>query len=115
MTSFHDYLPLANLRTHVARLREAGRPLLCTEWLARGLGSLVATHLPYFRAERIGCFHWGLVNGRTQTHLPWLWSDPEREPVPWFHDVLHPDGAPYDPEEAALLRRLSGYRVRDGG
>jgi hypothetical protein len=107
LTSFHHYLGLAHLRVFVAELRLAGRPLLCTEWLARGLGSLPGTHLPYFRAERIGCFHWGLVNGRTQTHLPWP-ALAQQGPL-WHHDLFHPDGTPYDAREIALFRaQLAG-------
>jgi hypothetical protein len=29
---------------------------------------------------------------------------PKPAPAPWFHDVLRPDGTPFDPEEAAFLR-----------
>jgi hypothetical protein len=104
LTSFHHYLGLEHLRGLVAGLREAGRPLLCTEWLARGLGSLPATHLPFFRAERIGCFHWGLVNGRTQTHLPWPGLEKLARGGLWHHDLLHADGTPYDAAEMATFR-----------
>jgi hypothetical protein len=104
VTSFHHYLGLAHLRGVVDSLRREGRPLLCTEWLARGLGSLAATHLPYFRAEQIGCFHWGLVNGRTQTHLPWPAFARLGEGGLWHHDLFHPDGAPYDAREIEVFR-----------
>jgi hypothetical protein len=102
VVSFHHYLGLEPLRAFVAELRRASRPLLCTEWLARGLGSLPETHLPYFRAERIGCFHWGLVNGRTQTHLPW--PGLPRPAGLWHHDLFHADGTPYDAAELARFR-----------
>jgi hypothetical protein len=104
VASFHHYLGLAHLRAFVGELRAAGRPLLCTEWLARGLGSLPASHLPYFREERIGCFHWGLVNGRTQTHLPWPAFAKLAEGGLWHHDLFHPDGTPWDAAEIALFR-----------
>jgi hypothetical protein len=108
LVSFHNYRDLSALRTQVAELRAHARPLLCTEWLARGLGSRIETHLPYFERERIGCYHWGLCNGRTQTHLPWpaLAELARREPELWFHDLLHGDGRPYDEGELALFRRL---------
>jgi hypothetical protein len=103
-TSFHDYLALEPLARHVEELRAFGRPLVCTEWLARSLGSVPSTHLPYFERERIGCFHWGLVNGRTQTHLPWP-GLPQPPGAPrWHHDLLHPDGTPYDADEIARFR-----------
>lgn len=109
--SFHDYLPLEPLARRVEELRSLGRPLVCTEWLARGLGSIPQTHLPWFARQRIGCFHWGLVNGRTQTHLPWPGLPPPGPDGRWHHDLLHPDGTAYDETEIALFRhwcRASG-------
>jgi hypothetical protein len=103
--SFHDYLPLEKVAEQVAALRAEGRPIVCTEWLARGLRSRPETHLPFFAKERIGCFHWGLVNGRTQTHRPWpgleRWIPDDGV---WHHDLLHADGTPYDEREIALFR-----------
>lgn len=102
--SFHDYLPQGPLAAKVEALRAAGRPLVCTEWLARGLGSRAETHLPYFERERIGCFHWGLVNGRTQTHLPWPGLEALANYGLWHHDLLHADGSPYDAAEIECFR-----------
>ena len=51
-------------------------------------------------------WHWGFVVGRTQTNLWWGRNDPN--PPVWQHDVLHPDGTPYRPEEMELLRNLRG-------
>ncbi|HSP98651.1 MAG TPA: 1,4-beta-xylanase [Candidatus Dormibacteraeota bacterium] len=110
--SFHDYLPLANVAEQVAALRAEGRPIVCTEWLARGLRSLPETHLPFFARERVGAFHWGLVNGRTQTHRPWPGLAPF---IPddgvWHHDLLHADGTAYDEREIALFRSLRPPRA----
>ena len=55
--------------------------MINTEWLNRGRGSLVETCLPVFAREKVGCMHWGLVNGKTQTDLPWGHrpGDPEPE------------------------------------
>jgi hypothetical protein len=108
VVSFHHYLGLENLRDLVAELRRAGRPLLCTEWLARGLGSVPATHLPFFREQGIGCFHWGLVRGRTQTHLPWPGLERLARGGLWHHDLFQPDGTPYDAEEIAFFRAQLG-------
>ncbi len=114
-TSFHDYRALEPLARHAETLRAFGRPLVCTEWLARGLGSRPASHLPFFARERIGCFHWGLVNGRTQTHLPWPGLPQPPGAALWHHDLLHPDGTPYDAGEVAefharCARASSGAR-----
>ena len=101
--SFHNYADLGGLQVQVEQLRTYGRPLMCTEWLARGLGSRPQTHVPYFAHERIGCYHWGLVNGRTQTHLPWPGLEGLVDLGVWHHDLFHPDGRPYDAEELRVL------------
>lgn len=102
--SFHNYLSLEPLAHQVEELRAVGRPLVCTEWLARGLGSVPETHLPWFARERIGCFHWGLVNGRTQTHLPWPGFEALATDGRWHHDLMRSDGAPYAAKEIDLFR-----------
>jgi len=110
VVSFHHYGPPDDLLRLIGELRErTPRPLLCTEYLARQLKSRFETHLPIFREQRIGAVHWGLVAGRTQTIYPWWsWRDetPQPEPEVWFHDVLRPDGTPFDPEETRLLRAM---------
>ena len=50
-------------------------------------------------------FHWGLVNGRTQTHLPWPGFEGLYADGGWHHDMLHADGTPYDADEIAEFRR----------
>ncbi len=37
----------------------------------------------------------------------WFTMDPA-DADPWFHDVLHADGTPYDTEEADLTGQLTG-------
>jgi hypothetical protein len=114
VVSFHCYLDLAGLARGVQDLRtKAGpRPLLCTEWMARKFGSRFGTHLPYFCRDGIDAYSWGLVKGKTQTHLPWGSPPGAAEPEEWFHEVLHPDGTPYREEEAAALRRHTGRAGR---
>lgn len=86
----------------------ADRPCWVTEWLARPLGSTVATHLDQFRQRGTACWCWGLVAGRTQTIFPWGSPAGAPEPELWFHDLFHADGTPYRAEEAALIRRITG-------
>lgn len=107
VTTFHHYDDAAALRARIATLKTQGRPLICTEWMARPLHSVVATHLPLFAEHQIGCYLWGLVNGRTQTHIPWGLLDGATESDLWFHDLFHPDGTPYSLEEVATIRRFS--------
>lgn len=104
--SFHGYDRPDGIRRKIAICREAGRPILCTEWLHRQSGNTFAAILPLFAENNVGWYHWGLVAGRTQTYFHW--GSKKGSPVPkiWQHDVLHPDGTPYDPKEMQLLRDL---------
>jgi hypothetical protein len=117
VVSFHCYLGPDDLRARIGELEQYGRPLLCTEFLARPLGSTFASALPVFADEDVGAYCWGLVAGRTQTIYPWdSWARRyDVEPDPWFHDVLRPDGTPYDAAEARCLRAFARGRGPDRG
>ena len=94
-------------------LSAEGRPLLCTEWLARTAGSTVDL-LEVFADRGVGAINWGLVDGRTQTRYPWRsWWEEVEEDEPWFHELFHPDGRPYDPTETDLFRKLTGEAAQD--
>jgi hypothetical protein len=105
--TFHNYAPAEQLVEQIAELREHGRPLICTEWMARTLGSLVETNLPVFYQERVGCINWGLVAGKTNTIWQWGTEQGAPEPDPWFHDLFRPDGTPYRKDEIALFRETT--------
>lgn len=110
LLTFHHYGDVTDLEWLIRSLRLLGRPMVCTEYMARSLGSTFASHLPVLRAEDVGALSWGLVAGRTQTIHAWDSPRNAAEPEVWFHDVFRADGRPYDPEEVALIRR-----VVDGG
>ncbi|HEY0044632.1 MAG TPA: cellulase family glycosylhydrolase [Allosphingosinicella sp.] len=113
--SFHNYEWPESFEARIAQLRPYGRPLLCTEWMARSAGSTVDTILPIARRENIAMINWGFVQGEIQTHLPWdSWERPYtlQQPVAWFHDLLKPDGTPYRPREAELFRSLRAQRPK---
>ena len=113
--SFHRYTPLAATQTTAEQLqREHGRPLLCTEYLARSHGNTFQDILPYFAAQKIAAYNWGAVAGKTQTIHDWpTWQKPDRtEPVPWHHDILRSDGEPYDSAETELIRSLTKAQLR---
>ena len=107
--SFHNYNNADNLAAQIAELKKHNRPLVCTEWLRRGHGE-VATCLPVFKQENVGCINWGLVSGKTQTIWPWGTKTGAPEPERWFHDLLHKDGTPHDPKEVELFRSLTGKK-----
>jgi hypothetical protein len=105
---FHDYGPLPGLKVEARRWLAHGRPVLCTEWMARTQGSRFETHLPFFKENRIACWNWGLVAGRTQTYFPWESPKGAPEPKLWHHDILRADGNPYSARECLLIRVLTG-------
>lgn len=106
--SFHHYEDLESLEVLVKALQEHGRPLICSEWLARARNCVVAGHLPFFKEQQIGAYNWGLVAGKTNTIFPWGSKEGSPEPKIWHHDLLRVDGSPFDPAEAQLFRKLTG-------
>ncbi len=111
--SFHNYRPAPELRREIADLKQLGRPLICSEWLNRPLGSTVESCLPVFVEERVGALNWGLVNGKTQTELPWGHRPGKPYTGPWQHDLFRPNHAPYDPREIGLFQRAIPQSERD--
>ena len=80
--------------------RAWGRPMLCTEWLARPFGNTISAILPFFERYHIGWFVWGLCAvGPAQLQYPWGWPLGSPAPEKWFHCLLYPDGTPYSAEE----------------
>ncbi len=108
--NYHCYDPLPGMQKVVHDLRQFNRPLLCTEYMARPVGSTFATILPYLKEQNIAAFNWGFVSGKTQTIYPWdSWTKTyTAEPPLWFHDIFHGDGKPYREEEVALIRKTTG-------
>jgi hypothetical protein len=113
--SFHDYGWPEGFERRVAQLKLWGRPLICTEWMARSAGSTVDTILPIGRRENVGMVNWGFAKGKIQTWLPWdSWDRPYtlKEPTIWFHDLVKPDGTPYRAREAEIFRNLRAGGTR---
>jgi hypothetical protein len=115
--TFHHYWEPEKLQREITMLKTYGRPVICTEWLARTTGSLVKTNLPVFARENVGCFNWGLVAGKTNTIYQWKELKPAQEiidrqigPKVWFHDLFCADGTPYDQTEIEIFKKLTGVR-----
>lgn len=107
--SFHSYQPEPLLNRTIDRLERHGRPLICTEWLGRPTSP--ASLLETFARRDVGAYNWGLVDGRTQTRLPWTsWFRATPSDRPWFHDLFEADGTPYDEAEAELFRRVTAEK-----
>ncbi|MGA8669585.1 MAG: 1,4-beta-xylanase [Terracidiphilus sp.] len=108
--SFHDYGWPETFEAHVKMLEQFHRPLICTEYMARNIGSTFDTVLPIAKREHVGAINWGLVAGKSQTWIPWdSWQRPyvSDQPAIWQHDVFHPDGKPYREREVELIRNLT--------
>jgi len=102
--TFHNYSNAKSLKGQIKGLREHGRPVICTEWMRRPV-SAIPTHLSIFAREKVGCYNWGLVSGKTNTIFPWGSKKNAPEPKRWFHDLLRADGMAYDAKEIEQLKK----------
>jgi hypothetical protein len=108
--TFHNYGGADDFARQIEEMRAAyNRPLMCTEYLARGHGSTFDPHLGIMKRYRVGAYNWGLVDGKSQTKYPWsTWQDfSTSEPAVWHHDIFHPDGSPYAQAEVDYIRELA--------
>ena len=108
VVTFHGYDGLAGVEAKLKICRNYSRPVLCTEWMARGMGSRFETVLPFFKENKVGCYNWGLVAGRTQTYFPWGSPKGAPEPKLWHHDIFRPDGTPFNPREVQFIKVTTG-------
>ena len=112
--SFHNYGWPESFRKSIQRLSRYHRPLICTEYMARAVGSTFDTILPIAKAEHVGAINWGFVAGKTQTIYPWeSWQHPYilQQPPVWFHDIFRPSGEPYRAEEVRIIRSFTGKQT----
>jgi hypothetical protein len=108
--TFHDYSWPETFERRARQMLTYGRPVICTEYMARGNGSTFDGSLPIAKRLNIGMMNWGFVDGKTQTRLPWdSWRKPYTwdEPPIWFHEVFRGDGKPYREAETELIKRLA--------
>ena len=107
--TFHSYGDPATFENKIGELSPLGRPMICTEYMARTLGSTVEGILPVAKRHNVGVVNWGLVAGKTQTYFPWdSWDHPYTAiPEVWFHDLLRPDGRPFRDTEIQTIQSLS--------
>ena len=112
--TFHDYDWPEGFEARIKSLERLNRPIICTEYMARGAGSTFDNDLPIAKKYHVGAINWGLVAGKTQTYLPWdSWVRPYTlsPPTVWFHEVFRPDGTPYRQREVDVIRNLTGRGV----
>lgn len=109
IVTFHNYdAPDKGFVAMAERAATLGRPVICTEYMARPMGSTFAACTPYLRKHCAGAINWGLVSGKTQTIYPWGWEPDKGEPECWFHDIFNPDGTFLYPKEEEEIRNAIG-------
>ena len=109
--TFHNYGWPEEFEAKIVELKTYNRPIICSEYMARGAGSTFDGTLPVAKKYNVGVINWGLVAGKTQTYLPWdSWQKPYvlSQPTVWFHEVFKQDDTPYRQREADLLRQYTG-------
>jgi hypothetical protein len=107
VNSFHDYNWPEVFARRASQMLSYGRPVFCTEYMARGNGSTFDGSLPVGKKLNIAMINWGFVDGKTQTRFPWdSWKKPYTfdEPTVWFHEIFHSDGTPYRQAEVNMIR-----------
>lgn len=107
--SFHDYGNKESVLTRIKHLKVYNRPIVCTEYMARGNDSTFEDILPIFKENRIGSYNWGFVSGKTNTIYPWkswdsIYTGP---PKKWHHDIFYPNEEPFSYEEVELIKNLT--------
>ncbi len=110
--TFHNYDSLEKLKACVENLRRYHRPIICSEYMARPVGSTFDPNLRYMKEQNVGAYNWGFVSGKTQTIFPWdSWTKTyTSEPPVWFHDIFRADGTPYKTDEVQFIKSLTGAR-----
>jgi hypothetical protein len=105
--SFHNYGTPENMTDAIKKLAQMGRPLICSEWMARQTGSTPENILPVLYRHHVGAIFWGLVNGKTQTNYHWGSKAGDPLPAVWQHDIFRTDLSPYDPNEIKLFHHYA--------
>tara|TARA_Y100000768_G_scaffold363145_1_gene322543 strand:- start:2453 stop:3604 length:1152 start_codon:yes stop_codon:yes gene_type:complete len=107
--SFHTYGDIKEMKLRVDQLEIYNRPIMCTEYLARGQGSTFQAMLPLLKEKKIAAINWGFVAGKTNTIFPWSsWDiDFTAPPEIWHHDIYMPDKTPYDQEEIDFIKEIT--------
>lgn len=107
--TFHNYDRPEDFETKIKQLQRYGKPILCTEYMARPNGSTFEGFLPIAKKYNVGMYNWGFVDGKTQTKYPWdSWTKTyTSEPEVWFHEVFRETGEPYNKDETQLIKELT--------
>jgi Cellulase (glycosyl hydrolase family 5) len=106
--TYHNYNKEDEHAKVIDSLKKYGKPLICTEYMARTRGSMFSNIMPLLKKENVGAINWGFVSGKTNTIYAWDTPMPGgEEPKVWFHDIFRKDGTPYSKDEITLIKSLT--------
>ncbi len=109
--TYHDYEEAPWHLRVIQLLKAGGKPLICTEYMARTRNSRFASIMPLLKNQNVGAINWGFVAGKTNTIYAWDTPMPDAsQPIEWFHDIFKPDGTPYREDEVNLIKKLNGVK-----
>ena len=114
--TYHNYDVEKLHRQAIDTLKKYGRPLICTEYMARLHNSTFFTIMSLLKKEIVGAINWGLVAGKTNTMYAWDTPMPDgAEPKVWFHDIFRKDGTPYSGKEVKFIKLAKPPSIQDMG
>ena len=92
--TYHCYGTLYKHVLIIKELQKYGRPMMCTEWLARHTGSNFNPILEFLKKNNVASYSFGLKIGKIQTEL--VWPALLNSGIPgvndvWFHDIFDKD------------------------
>jgi hypothetical protein len=106
--TYHNYDESAAHQRVIQLLKAFGRPLICTEYMARVRNSRFVNILPLLKKENVGAINWGFVSGKTNTIYAWDTPIADgSQPNEWFHDIFFADGRAYREDEVNLIKKLN--------
>jgi endo-1,4-beta-mannosidase len=71
VVTYHNYDDAAAHQRMIELLKTHGRPLICTEYMARPRNSRFISIFPLLKKQNVGAINWGLVDGKTNTKYQW--------------------------------------------
>ncbi len=106
--TYHNYEDKPWHQRTIELLKAVGRPMICTEYMARTRNSRFSTILPLLKSANVGAINWGFVAGKSNTIYAWDTPMPAGDqPLEWFHDIFQKDGTPYRADEVNLIKKLN--------
>ncbi|MEO6136145.1 MAG: 1,4-beta-xylanase, partial [Ginsengibacter sp.] len=109
--TYHNYEGFDLHKRVIKVLKSNGKPLICTEYMARPRDSKFSNIMPLLKQENVGAINWGFVSGKTNTIYAWDTPMPDgSQPKLWFHDIFYKDGKPYQQDEVDLIKKLNNKK-----